>query len=139
MPLVALYIRLRALQLQGRWQEAAALDASFQIQRNALPEPLQKVLYDMLRLIGAELAFAQAVASRSALGLFDELLPQRLQCEYASIWARCLAMRAVAGGDRQEFHHQLDRAVAFARHSPDLSQETEELRIQKHLLERLPV
>lgn len=139
MPLVALYIRLRALQIQGRWQEAAALDASFQAQRNALPEALQKVLYDMLRLIGAELTFAQAVASRSALGLFDELLPQRLQREYASIWARCLAMRAAAVGNQQEFHHQLDRAVAFARLSPDLSQETEELRMRKHLLEVLPV
>lgn len=138
MPLVALYIRLRALQIQGRWQEAAALDSSFQVQRNALPEALQKVLYDMLRLIGAELAFAQAVASRSALGLFDELLPQRLQREYTSIWARCLAMRAAAAGDQQEFRRQLDRAVAFARLSPDLSQEAEELRMQKHLLELLP-
>ncbi len=139
MPLVALYIRLRALQIQGRWPEAAALDSSFQAQRKALPEALQKVLFDMLRLIGAELAFAQAVASRSALGLFDELLPQRLQREYTSIWARCLAMRAAAVGDQQEFRRQLDRAVAFARLSPDLSQETEELRMQKHLLEILPV
>ncbi|WP_448682341.1 site-2 protease family protein [Pseudomonas nicosulfuronedens] len=139
MPLVALYIRLRALQIQGRWQEAAALDSSFQAQRKALPEALQKVLFDMLRLIGAELAFAQAVASRSALELFDELLPQRLQREYTSIWARCLAMRAAAVGDQQEFLRQLDRAVAFARLSPDLSQETEELRMQKHLLEILPV
>ncbi|PJI49414.1 MAG: hypothetical protein CTR55_08630 [Pseudomonas sp.] len=138
MPLVALSIRLRALQIQGRWQEAAALDAAFQVQRNALPEALQTVLYDMLRLIGAELAFAQAVASRSALGLFDELLPQRLKREYASIWARCLAMRAADAGDQQAFRQQLNRAVASARLSPDLSQETEELRIQKYLLEMLP-
>ncbi|MFS2125043.1 site-2 protease family protein [Pseudomonas sp. Pseusp97] len=138
MPLVALYIRLRALQVQGRWEDAAALDASFQAQRNALPEALQKVLYDMLRLIGAELAFAQAVASGGELGLFDELLPQRLQHEYTSIWARCLAMRAAIAGDQQEFRRQLERAVAFARLSPDLSQETEELRMQQHLLKRLP-
>ncbi|WP_152221689.1 site-2 protease family protein [Pseudomonas sp. SCB32] len=138
MPLVALYLRLRALQIQGRWQEAAALEVPFQVLRNALPEALQRPLFDMLRLIGAELAFVAAVSSGSAAGLFDELLPERLKREYASVWARCLAVRAAFGGEREECRRQLARAVASARRSPDLSQETEETRMCERLLEALP-
>jgi len=138
MPLVALYLRLRALQIQGRWQAAATLNESFQAQRNMLPEALQRPLYDMLRLIGVELAFAEAVSSGSAAGLLDELLPERLRREYASVWSRCLAVRAAFDGDREESRRLLDHSVAFARRSLDLAQETEEIRLRERLLEALP-
>lgn len=137
MPLVALYIRLKALLVQGRWEEAAALDATFQAQRTALPEAMQRPLYDLLRLISAELAFAQAMASRSAAGLFDELLPPRLQREYTSLWARCLALRAALAGDDQACQQHLQRGLAHAVCSPDLSLEKEEQRLQQRMLQSL--
>ncbi|MEE9100010.1 site-2 protease family protein [Pseudomonas nitroreducens] len=134
MSLLALYIRLRGLLVQGRWEEAAALDAMFQAQRSALPEAMLRPLYDLLRLMETELAFARAMASRSAVGLFDELLPSRLQREYTSTWARCLALRAVLAGDDGELRRQLARGIEHAARSPDLSMEKEEARIQQGML-----
>lgn len=137
MSLLALYIRLRGLLVQGRWAEAAALEAVFQAQRSALPEAMLRPLYDLLRLMETELAFAQAVACKSALGLFDELLPSRLQREYASIWARCLALRAALAGDDGELRRQFARGLEHAALSPDLSMEKEEARIQQGMLQFL--
>lgn len=137
MPLVALYIRLKALLVQGSWQEAAALEGTFQAQRTALPEAMQRPLYDMLKLMSAELAFAQAMTNRSAAGLFDELLPPRLQREYTSIWARCLALRAALAGDDQACQQHLQRGLAHAACSPDLSLEKEEQRLQQRMLQSL--
>ncbi|MHB9801180.1 site-2 protease family protein [Pseudomonas sp. MT3] len=134
MSLLALYIRLRALLVQGRWEEAAALDAALQAQRTVLPEALLRPLYDLLRLMDTELAFSRAMASKSAVGLFDELLPSRLQREYASIWARCLALRAALAGDDGAFRRQLERGLEHAAQSPDLSLEKEEARIQQGML-----
>lgn len=137
MPLVAMYIRLKALLIQGRWQEAAALDPPFQAQRMALPELVQRPLYDILRLMNAELAFAEAMASRSAAGLLEDLLPIRLQREYASLWARCLALRAALAGDDQAVAQNLAHGLAHAACSPDLSLEKEEQRLQRHMLQSL--
>lgn len=134
LPLLALYIRLRGLLVQGRWEDATAQHAVFQAQRTALPEAMLRPLYDLLRLMETELAFAQAMASRSDVGLFDELLPRRLQREYASIWARCLALRAALASDDGELRRQLERGLEHAALSPDLSMEKEEARIQQGML-----
>ncbi|WP_447751772.1 site-2 protease family protein [Pseudomonas nicosulfuronedens] len=137
LPLLALYIRLRGLLVQGRWEDAAALDAVFQVQRTALPEAMLRPLYDLLRLMETELAFAQAMVDKSAAGLLDEMLPSYLQREFACIWARCLALRALLAGDDRGLQGQLARGLEHAAQSPDLSMEKEEVRIQQGMLQSL--
>lgn len=138
LPLLSLFIRLRALMLQDRWQEAVALEQCFVEQRDALAERLRLPLFDLLKLMAAELAFAKAVLGDDAALLADDLLPVRLQRRFGSFWARCLALRALRLGDSERYRQQLDTAVAFAGQSPDLSQEREELRLREHILARLP-
>lgn len=137
MPLMALYIRLRALLVQGRWQEAVGLGIAFQAYRSSLPEALQCALYELLRLMLVELSFAEAMARRDASGLVDDLLVPRLRREYAGIWARCLALRAQLAGDEEELHRQLALGLEHAANSPDLSLEKEESRIQHCMLQSL--
>lgn len=137
MPLLALYIRLRALLIQGEWQAAMALGVVFQAQRSSLPETTQRALYELLRLIAAELAFAEAMARRDASALSDDLLVPRLRREYAGIWARCLALRAELAGDEGERCRQLALGLEHAANSPDLSLEREESRIQHCMLQSL--
>ena len=137
MPLMALYIRLRALLVQGRWQEAVGLGIAFQAYHSSLPEALQRALYELLRLMLVELSFAEAMARRDASGLVDDLLVPRLRREYAGIWARCLALRAQLAGDEEELHRQLALGLEHAANSPDLSLEKEESRIQHCMLQSL--
>jgi hypothetical protein len=135
MPLLALYIRLRALLVQGRWQDAMDLGVAFQVHRSSLPETLQRALYELLRLMMVELSFAEAMVRRDASGLVDDLLVPRLRREYAGIWARCLALRALLAGDEEELRRQLTLGLEHAANSPDLSLEKEESQIQQCMLQ----
>lgn len=138
MPLVALYIRLRALTVQGRWPEALALREPFEAQCKTLPAALRPQLFDLLKAIAVELAVGEALVTGDASALKDDLLPPRLQREQGSLWARCLALRAASRGDAPECRRQLELAVAHARQSPDRSQEQEEMRLRERMLAALP-
>lgn len=113
LPLVSLFIRVRALQETGEWQSIAALAELAEEQIGALPPAMAGGMPAYLELLRAEIAFGRAAAASDARALPDSLSPSA-QWFNRALWPRCEALRAALHGDPVACERHLHTASAEA-------------------------
>lgn len=134
MPMVALWYRLKAHQNRGKWQQAAAGQAVFEQLLQELPPDLQRGLADFLACIRTELVFSRAMRDGDGSSLVNGLLSKQAAWSAPTLWPRCLALRALLGGDLTEAQRRLDEVQRLAGQSLDNALAPSEALIRSQML-----
>jgi hypothetical protein len=137
MPLFHFWFKLKGLQNQLRWEEAAALDGELQRLRDSLPEPMRKVLSDFTDLMACEVRFSALMAYADKTLHPVDALTAESDWLNPTLRPRCLAAMAVVSGNPEEARKWLKKAESLAADSPDSAQRTSESRIRTAIASRL--
>lgn len=136
-PLFAFWFKLKALQNQLRWTEAAGLADELQQLRNKLPDPMRVALSDFADVLNCEIRYSALMA-----GTGDGMSPlEGLSAEIdwfnPVLRPRCLAAMAAVEGKSEEAKRWLQVAESLAEDSADAAQRTSESRIRADIASRL--
>jgi Zn-dependent protease len=134
MPVVALWYRLKAQQHRGEWEVAAGQQAKFEQLEQELSSELRSQLVELLICIRTELAFSRAIRDRDARHLNTDSVSEKTFWSCPTLWPRCLALRALLGGDVAEGQRLLDETLRRAAQSMDRSLAKSEAMIRSHML-----
>lgn len=117
LPLVALSYRLTALQIQGDWANAVALEAPFKQMLSAHPE-VQTTLAASVALVRRELEFSRAMLEGTPTALILPVQNPDVDWYSPALTHRCRALQAALAGDRNTVESELAKAEKLAHNSP---------------------
>ncbi|SFS18853.1 Peptidase family M50 [Dyella sp. OK004] len=137
MPLVALWYRMKADQNKGDWQAAAGKQAALEALLLSMDRAQTTQLADLIACIRTEIAFSQAIVTRDATVLADDLLPPKTAWHAPSLWPRCLALRAALAGDVERCVASLALSKRYAENAVDRALPISEQMIRAFMAEAL--
>jgi len=117
LPLVALSYRLTALQSQGDWANAVALEAPFKQLIAAHPDARTTVA-GPVALIRRELEFSRAMLEGTLTALIVPVQNPDVDWYSPALTHRCRALEAAFSGDRSTLESELAIAEKLAHNSP---------------------
>lgn len=118
-PLVQLWFVLKAMQNQGRWDEALGLAETLDARCSQLTDPMRKALAELVAQLRCELRFSAMMASRPMVGAIDQDITSELDWLAPALRPRCLAAEAACKGDLAGMEQFLARAQQQASGSLD--------------------
>lgn len=116
LPLVALSYRLTALQSQGDWATAVALEAPYKQMLSTHPE-VQNSLASSVALIRRELEFSRAMLEGTPTALILPVQNPDVDWYSPALTHRCRALQAALAGDRLTLESELEKAEKLAHNS----------------------
>lgn len=115
LPLVALSYRLTALQSQGDWANAVALEVPFKQMLAAHP---MINLAGTIALMRRELEFCRAMLEGTPTALILPVQNPDVHWYSPALTHRCRALQAALAGDRNTLESELEKAEKLAQNSP---------------------
>lgn len=131
--LVGAWYRLKAHQNRGEWEQAVAMRPGVETLLASANPKQHTALRSLIACIRTELAFAEAMHTRDAGVLADDLLPAYAAWEEPHLWPRCVALRAALAGDRESFAHWAAISRACTEDSIDESAAAGEAAVRRSM------
>lgn len=119
-PLLAIWYRLNARQIQGDWQGAVQQGDELHALLEMSSQNVQSMEL-LISILKIELGFSRAMLLRTTDELRDDLMSDEVDWCFPSLRLRCLALRELIEGNNLAAEQHLDRALALALDSVDLS------------------
>lgn len=136
-PFMHAWLRLKHLQHQGEWAQAAAMRVEFETQVAAMPAPVVKALNDFISLARCEVRFAAAMANEAVDGPIEAGLAPDVAWAIPSVSLRLQALTAALQGDAERARRLMREGEPWARDSIDRSLERSEDLIRPMVLARI--
>lgn len=128
-----MWYRLKADQNRGDWASADSRREQFESLEQALVPALKTVLFEMLAILRAELAFSRAMLTGDSTELDKSTLPAKVA--WASPWLqlRCQALAASLCGDKTRCAELLEVSRRKAENSIDRALWSSEALMRKYI------
>lgn len=138
LPIVALWLRVKADQSRGDWLAAVSRADALGARVKALDPALRTAISEFLALFRMELAFSRAMLTGSGAWLENGRLTPKLLTASPWLVTRCDALKAALRGDEKGCTALLESSRRYADNSVDGSVVRGEARLRDYVSATLP-